>query len=181
MDKVHTPLSSFTLGQVKDLLDIDSVFSKLTDSQKTAAINAATQELADLLNRAGKTHYYFDTIGDGELVLSPTLASFEGIFSAYIKIKIGAYDGEDTVINDVDATKVLLSLSEGAITINDSDSDLIVYTLPITGATLNPTFKVTPPYPSMIDVIYSGNNVVVTARKNHVAFDIEIEKRKESV
>lgn len=172
------PLSKYTVQDIFNRFD----WGSLNQSQRIAKINAAQERIARFVNtKTNRSDYKYNNIGDADEVLSPVLASFSSIFLAYIKIKFGAYDGEDIVINDVDATKVLLSIDEGNIIINDSHSEIVTYTIPITGATINPTFKVIPPYPSMVDVVYSGNNIVVTANKNHVAFDIEIEKRKESV
>ena len=181
MPDIHKRQSLLTFDDIDNHIKPNKLWAKLSESQKISRISYANLSIYKLKRSLGYKDFFFDSSTDADLVLSPTKSSFENIFLAYIKIKFGAYDGEDIVINDVDATKVLLSIDEGNIIINDSHPEIVTYTIPITGATLNPTFKVTPPYPSMVDVVYSGNNIVVTANKNHVAFDIEIEKRKESI
>ena len=178
MDKVHTPLSSFTLGQVKDLLDIDSVFSKLTDSQKTAAINAATQELADFLNRAGETHYYFDTIGDGDDVLAPVASSFDNMFQYFLHLKFAAYTGNANVVSKVSATQKTLDLSSATINIS---GELAVYTINLSGGTIDGNTEIRPPSPSEADIErVDGTSFKVYANKSHSAFGIWIQKLKEA-
>lgn len=177
--KVYTRLSETTRQIFRDQCAADPVFSLLTESQQNAFINVAVDKYNKFSNEEDLGEYEFDTIADADIFLSPTISSFSNLYHAYLKIKFGAYDGEDTVINDVDDTKVLIAIDEGNITVDDSDDEYVIYTIPITGATLNRTFKLMPPQPSYADLEYSGNNIVVTVRKNHEAFDVEIEKRKE--
>lgn len=179
MADVYERLSSITFSQIDNDLKTNKIYSKLNENEKLSKIHSAFQKIARMRNSLGKNPYEFDTISDANKVLTPTLSGIGNLYTAYLKIKFGEYDGEDTVINDVDATKILLSIDEGNIVIDDTDSQSVIYTIPITGVTLNRTFRIMPPTPHYIDINVSGNNLIVIAPKNHVAFDIEIEKKKE--
>lgn len=179
MADIYVRLSPITYSQINDALKSNRLYNKLTENEKLSKIHYAVQKLAKLKNKLGHPDYKFNTVSDASLVLTPTTGTYTNLYLAYLKIKFGEYDGEDTIINDVDATKILLAIDEGNITIVDTDPDMITYTIPITGATLNRTFRIMPPSPSYVDVDFSSNNLIVTAPKNHVAFDVEIEKKKE--
>lgn len=171
------PLSQYTVQTMLDKF----YWGNLTQAQKISILNAAQEDIAILINSyTNRTDYMYDTIGSAEEVLSPGVGSYDSLYTAYLKIKFSAYDGQDTVINDIDLTKKLISIDEGNIVINTSDTSTVVYTIPILGATLDYTFKVTPPRPGFISIDIVLGNLIITAAKNHVAFDIEIEKKKES-
>lgn len=179
MPDMHVRLSSITFDDIENYISPNKLWDKLSDEEKLARINASNLNVYKLKRKLGYTEYRFDTSQDSSKVLAPVKSSFDNTFLSYLKIKIGSYDGEDTIINDVDETKVLISIDEGNISVDVSDASYVIYTIPILGATLNDTFQIKGPRPNFCDIDRSGNNILITVIKNHSSFDVEIEKKKE--
>lgn len=180
-DKTYPRLSNVSLSEFKNQLIADSVFASLTDSQQTAVINEAVDKYNKLSNELSLDEYIFNAILDADLVLAPTLSSYNTLFSAYCKIKFDAYDaGSTNIISYVAATKVLIYPDEENYEAGTNDPNNVVYTIPMLGATLDKTYKILTPDQSYVYAYLSSNNLIVTVPKSHVAFDIEIEKKKES-
>jgi len=178
MDKAYTPLGSLTLAQIKSLCKVDSVVVKLTDEQLNIAVNAATIELATFLEQAGKEDYYFDSIGDGDLVLSPTPSALANTFEDYLHLKFGVYNGTASIVSQVAATKLNLALSSAAV---DVSGELAVYTINISGGTITGDTSIEIPTPVSADIqVISTTQFKVYKAKSHAAFSIWIKKMKES-
>ena len=173
-----TALGKYTVQNMIDKFR----WGNLSEDQKISILNSAQEELATFVNtRTSRTDYQYDIIGDGDDVLSPTslISVFTNLYSAYCKVKFSAYTGDDAAISYVSATKILIYPDTNNLVTNTDDDNYIVYTIPFLGATIDLTYEVSNPA-ILIDKSISGGSLIITALKNHAAFDIEIKKTKES-
>lgn len=60
---------SIARSNVKALLETDSVFNQLTDTQQNTIIDSAVQRLAAYRNSLSKDDYKFDTVGNPDIVV----------------------------------------------------------------------------------------------------------------
>jgi len=61
---------SIARSNVKALLETDSVFNQLTDTQQNTIIDSAVQRLAAYRNSLSKDDYKFDTVGNPDIVVT---------------------------------------------------------------------------------------------------------------
>ena len=91
---------SITRSNFKLLLESDSVFNKLSDSQQNALIDTAVQRIAAYRNSLSKTDYDFNTVGNPDIsTLSLDYSKFAGyaIINAGITYK-GTLYAVDTIL-----------------------------------------------------------------------------------
>jgi hypothetical protein len=65
----YSKLSRITLAEFKRILNTDEVFASLSDADKMAFINDATNKLASFRNELGREEFSADTLGAGIIIV----------------------------------------------------------------------------------------------------------------
>ena len=87
----YTRKGSIARVNIKAMLESDSVFNQLTDTQQNTIIDSAVQQLAAYRNSLSKNDYNFDTVGNANIDV--TLLGYTK-YIRYIFVKSGGtYEG----------------------------------------------------------------------------------------